>query len=785
MGASAIPPDATASRPGPGRHDGPEDSPLTTSQELLLAREAQRQAENATRSLNDFATSLSTVHSEDDIVWEVTRQGIAALGFEDCVVYLADETRAVLLQRAAFGPKNPRDREIVTPIALPFGSGIVGAAAATGLTQRVPDTRLDPRYLVDDAIRLSELAVPIISEGRVLGVIDSEHSRPGFFTEHHVTILESIASICANKLIRARTEARLLELNQELERRIEARTAELVAANGRLTREITERTRAEKVQRALFEISEAAHAAEDLPRLYARIHEIIGTLMPAANFYIALQDEASGMVQFPYFRDAIDPTPVPRKGRRGMTEYVLRTGKASLADLHEIQKLKEAGEYAQTGHPSAIWLGAPLTAGGRTFGVMAVQDHHDSDAFGEEEKRILSFVAVQTSLTLERKRAEAELRAHTERLRESEERFSKAFRAVPAIVSLVRASDERLIEVNEAFLQSSGFSHAEVIGRSTAELGIWQDAARRAEFFRLLRDTGSVRGFEARPLSKSGEVEEALVSAEVLEIDREPVVLALALVITERKRAEEELLRALARERELSRLKSSFVALVSHEFRTPLGVIHSSSEILERYLGQLDPAERVEHLKAIQHQAWRMAVLLEEVLVFGRVEAGRLEFRPTDFDLAECCRRWTDEQLRASENRCPILLELAPLPTPAHGDPDLLRHVVSNLLSNAVKYSPAGRPVVLRVRHENTAAVLTVHDQGLGIPPDDLPRLFNAFQRGSNVRQVPGSGLGLVVIRHCLDLHGGCIRLESQEGKGTRAEVRVPLFPHPAAPLPT
>lgn len=605
------------------------------------------------RDINDFVTSLSDLHTEDDILWDITRRCIANLGFEDCVVYLVDETRGVLIQRAAHGPKNPRDREIASPIDIPIGRGIVGSVARSGTAEIIPDTRIDPRYIVDDAFRLSEIAVPIVADGRVLGVIDAEHSRADFFTPEHLVILRSIAAVCAGKLVRARAEVRLRELNQDLERRIFERTTELVAANDHLRREVTERARAERVQRALFEMSEAAHAAEDLPRLYARIHEIIGTLMPARNFYIAVLDEASGLISFPYHCDLADPPPPPRKPRRGMTEYVLRTGRAALADLHEIQRLKDAGEYVQTGHPSAIWLGVPLTVGGRTFGVMAVQDQKDPTAFGEEEKRILSFVAGQTALAIDRKRA-----------------------------------DEN------------------------------------------------------------------------------------------RRRAEQELLRTLARERELSRLKSSFVSLVSHEFRTPIGVIHSSAEILERYLPLLPEAERLEHLKAIQSHSWRMAALMEDVLVFGRVEAGRLEFRPSTFDLTEACRRWTEEILRTTDHRCPIrlIIELG-LPTPfAQGDPDLLRHIVTNLLSNAVKYSPDGGAIDFIVERDEGIAVFRIEDRGLGIPAADLDRLFTAFQRGSNVSHLPGTGLGLAVIRHCLDLHRGRIELTSQEGLGTRATVRIPLF---------
>jgi PAS domain S-box-containing protein len=760
-------------------HDPAVNGVVVNIRDITAQREATerlRRSEAATRTINEFATSLSALHTEDDIVWDITRLCIARLGFEDCVIYLLDADRGVLVQTAAYGPKNPHGREILSPIEIPLGRGIVGAAAAGGTTELVPDTRLDPRYIVDDTPRLSELAVPIVAEGQVLGVIDSEHSAAGFFTGEHLVILRSIASICANKLVRARAERQLQQLNADLERRIAGRTVELVGANDQLKREIAERVRAERVQKALLEISEAVHAAADLPSLYRRIHEIIGTLMRARSFYLALYDPATEMVSFPYYRDDHDPAPPPRRAARGMTEYVIRIGRPILVAQKEMEELIATGECLPIGRPAAVWLGVPLTVDGRTFGVMAVQDQHDATAYGEEDKRLIGFVAGQTALAIERKRAEAELRARTQLLRESEERFSKAFRAIPANVSLVRVADERLIEVNESFLKESGYTRAEVIGRTTSELGLWASPADRADFFRRLRAQGFVHSFESGLRARGGAVSTMLISAELIELNGEKCILALALSINERKLAEEELLRSLARERELSRLKSSFVSLVSHEFRTPIGIIHSSAEILERYQERLPATERTEHLHAIQSHAWRMASLMEEVLLFGKMEAGRLEFRTAPFDLDEACRRWTQELTLATDRRCPIRLTLGELPPVTNGDVDLLRHICSNLLSNAVKYSPPGSPVEFGVERDGDDAVFTVRDRGVGIPEADRARLFTAFQRGSNVRHLPGTGLGLVVIRHCLDLHRGTIELDSREGTGTTAVVRVPLF---------
>ena len=118
-----------------------------------------------------------------EALWQVTQQAIARLELEDCVIYLLDEEQGDLVQVAAFGPKNPQGREILNPIRIPLGQGIVGNVAATGQVELIEDTRLDPRYIQDDQLRFSELAVPIRSDGRIVGVIDSEHSARGFFTD--------------------------------------------------------------------------------------------------------------------------------------------------------------------------------------------------------------------------------------------------------------------------------------------------------------------------------------------------------------------------------------------------------------------------------------------------------------------------------------------------------------------------------------------------------------------------------------------------------------------------
>jgi diguanylate cyclase (GGDEF)-like protein len=158
------------------------------------------------------ATLLHYKHDVDDILWDVAEQAVARIGLEDCVIYLLDEERGDLVQRAAYGPKNPRPREIANRIRLRLGEGIVGSCALAGEPICIGDTRLDERYVRDDESRLSELAVPIFHDGRVIGVIDSEHGDVGFFTRWHVGIFTTLAAMTASRITAARLEQERIAL---------------------------------------------------------------------------------------------------------------------------------------------------------------------------------------------------------------------------------------------------------------------------------------------------------------------------------------------------------------------------------------------------------------------------------------------------------------------------------------------------------------------------------------------------------------------------------------------
>lgn len=217
--------------------------------------------------------------------------------------------------------------------------------------------------------------------------------------------------------------------------------------------------------------------------------------------------------------------------------------------------------------------------------------------------------------------------------------------------------------------------------------------------------------------------------------------------------------------------------MVSHEFRTPLGIIMSAIELVRHCDDRLPPEQRKELQQDIFNSTQHMAGMMEQMLVLGRVEAGKLACQPTSCDLDTLAGKLTDECLSATNQKCVIRWRAEGDLSGAMADEALLRHIFSNLIHNAVKYSPAAGEVVFTVRREGDRAVFKVTDHGIGIPQDDLKDLFEAFHRGRNVGEIPGTGLGLVIVKRCIDLHGGTLELDSVVGQGTTFTVDLPLFP--------
>jgi putative methionine-R-sulfoxide reductase with GAF domain/tetratricopeptide (TPR) repeat protein len=205
-------------------------SDVTLEVNTALQREEDLQFE---RIMNVFSKSLLTENSIDGILWSIAKNCIAHLKFEECVVYLLNPLTNELEQKSAHGPKTDGNASLLNPITIPVGRGIVGTVAKTGQWEIIADTKIDPRYIVDDVERSSEIAVPIILNGHVIGVIDSEHSQLGYFTERHLKFLLTVAELVANRIdklqeseVKERLQEKILIMNAQLEEQVEHKTHE-------------------------------------------------------------------------------------------------------------------------------------------------------------------------------------------------------------------------------------------------------------------------------------------------------------------------------------------------------------------------------------------------------------------------------------------------------------------------------------------------------------------------------------------------------------------------------
>ncbi|HEY9615342.1 MAG TPA: PAS domain-containing sensor histidine kinase [Microcoleaceae cyanobacterium] len=243
--------------------------------------------------------------------------------------------------------------------------------------------------------------------------------------------------------------------------------------------------------------------------------------------------------------------------------------------------------------------------------------------------------------------------------------------------------------------------------------------------------------------------------------------------IRDRILAETEIRSALKKERELNRLKSRFVSMVSHEFRTPMTAIRICAELLEHQT--LSEEQRHRYFKQIQTSIHGMTQLLDEVLLLGKTESGRFQYNPEPINLQDFCQELVEGLQVMLNTQHRVLYTYTGEPNHVAVDRVLLHHILTNLLSNAIKYSPTGGDVQFELNCQNGLVRLRIRDQGIGIPAQDQERLFDPFHRASNVTGIQGTGLGLAIVKNCVELHGGQIEFETKEGQGTTFVVTFPV----------
>lgn len=350
----------------------------------------------------------------------------------------------------------------------------------------------------------------------------------------------------------------------------------------------------------------------------------------------------------------------------------------------------------------------------------------------------------------------------------------------------------KIIMQNPSMARMFGYEDSELLGRLIEDL--LPDAMRakhkahRAAYEQkpVQRSMGS--GMELKGQRKDGSVFPVEVSLNHFKVEEQRYVMALVTDITLRRLAEDELVRtnveledrvehrtaelkeaqeglkrALEKERELHALKSRFVSMASHEFRTPLSTIMGSIDLIGRYASDDEKVDK--HVKRIRSKVRELTAMLNEFLSLERIEQGIVEVKPAEIDIVHQCIEQIEELRGLAKPGQSIDYDHEGTERMVTTDPQMLGHVITNLVTNAVKYSPAGTPVLLRTRIADGSLIITVTDQGVGIPAEDQQHLFDRFFRGSNVMTIQGTGLGLNIVKRYLDLLGGDITFTSEPGR--------------------
>lgn len=370
-----------------------------------------------------------------------------------------------------------------------------------------------------------------------------------------------------------------------------------------------------------------------------------------------------------------------------------------------------------------------------------------------------------------------------ERLLQSEQKFARAFHAIPDYITITRMSDHRIIEANESFEMMTGWSIAEAVGRTHSELGLWSDPGQRDEVLRLLGTQGVVQDFPFDMRRKSGELRKALLSLARIQVEGEDCLLVIARDVTTLKEAEEDIRRLNEELEQRVRLRTaeleqanreleSFSYSVSHDLRAPLRAIAGYSRILiEDCAAELSDDARG-MLERIDRNAIRLGELIDDLLNFARI--GRTAISKSRVDMRRLAREVKEELLSGEAGRA-VRVRIGRLPV-AYGEPSLFRQVWINLIANALKFTRSRGQARIEIGGAASGGEshYWIRDNGTGFDPQYAGKLFNVFQRLHREPAFEGTGVGLAIVSRIIQRHGGRVWAEGMPGEGAVFNFTLP-----------
>jgi PAS domain S-box-containing protein len=597
----------------------------------------------------------------------------------------------------------------------------------------------------------SKLVVPIIQENRESNELETSQpylwglliahqcNRPRQWQDWEVELMKQLATQVAIAIQQSELYKQLQHLNTQLEQRVQERTGELATVNVSLRAEISERQRTEIALRHTNETLQALVSASPRAIFMLDLEGRVKIWNPAAEQMFGWKEDEVINRPSPILLD--DQLDDQLEDCLTIQNSVLQGKTYTRLEMSRVKKDGSAIDI--------IFSAAPLPdTNGEISGLVAVIADISEQKRQAEQVRLLQSVVVNTNDAI--------------------------------IITEAEPTDSpgpKILYVNEAFTKITGYQPEEVLGKTPRILqGAKTDQAQLQKVRKALARWEPIT-VEVINYRKDG-------TEFWNEFSLVPVAntkgwythwIAVQRDTTERKRLGEIWL-ALEREKELSVLKTRFFSMASHEFRTPLSTALAAAQVLENSQQEWDNNEkRLRNLHRIQDSVRNVVQLLDDILTINRAETGSLAFNPKSLALEAYCRHFVEEMQLSAGNLHQLTFSCQGKSQHVCLDEKLLRSMLSNLLSNAIKYSPQGGNIALSLEFRSDNLIIKVQDQGIGILLEDQKQLFEPFHRGKNVKTISGTGLGLVVVKKCVDLHQGNISISSEVESGTTCVITIPL----------
>lgn len=557
----------------------------------------------------------------------------------------------------------------------------------------------------------------------------------------------------SQKILWVNVTARLIKATQQTPAHIQG-----------VMEDITGRKQAELVGEVTMLIAKSALTAASLSELYPAIHGFVGKVIDAKNFYIAMYDRKAGILSFPYDADENDTAPTePRPLHKGLTEYVLRTGKPLLCTPDTFETLVKSGEVELVGTDSAVWMGVPLILDGEAAGVLAVQHYTNPTAYGESEFRLLELISSQIAVAIGRVRAQEQIQQDASLLEITSEAV------------MVRDLNFRITYWNKGAETMYGWTRDEALGRDVRELLYRGTLPDFDEIMKTLHATGIWKG-ELAHVDKSGKVLDVSCTYTMMKKEGAPSsVLSVNEDITEKKIIEAQYLRT-------QRLESigTLASGIAHDLNNLLAPILLGAEVLRR---NVKDSLAVRMVETMEKSARRGSELVKQVLSFGRGMEGERSSVQVRHVVNEVKRILVETMPKSIEIDIDVDKDLWPV----LADATQIHQVLMNLSVNARDAMDNGG--MLKIRAENVVVdnhyaklhiesrpgrfvVITVADTGSGMAQGVRDRIFDPFFTTKEMGK--GTGLGLSTVRSIVKGHEGFVNVYSEPGKGTEFKVYFP-----------